>query len=299
MKNWIFVVTNQKVGEEWVLAREIYETRLSDSFWGLSERTPNRRNLEGGDRVVFYVGHPECVFAGTATLASGSYALTEEDREAFSHGRELFRTNHGVRLADIENWPDPIPAKELVPALTFIENRQFWGTYFQGGVRGISDDDLVTIVRRGRGQQVTVIGDTADIESANEFALEAHLEEFIAANWGNVPWGRQLKLYEVPGLSGRQFPAGTWSIDFLAVDDESNALVVVELKRGQTSDATVGQVLRYMEWVEENVAEEGQEVRGLIVCKDLDDALRLAVRRLPDVSVLTYQVDFKLTKAQP
>jgi RecB family endonuclease NucS len=73
--------------------------------------------------------------------------------------------------------------------------------------------------------------------------------------------------------------------------------VVIELKKGQTSDATVGQILRYMAWVDENVAETGQEVEGVIIARDVDDALRYALKKVPSISVLTYRVDFALQKA--
>ena len=69
---------------------------------------------------------------------------------------------------------------------------------------------------------------------------------------------------------------------------------MIELKRGQTSDATVGQVLRYMNWVKENVAADNQSVRGIIVASDIDDALRYAARGLQNVSVKTYRVEFSL-----
>ena len=50
-----------------------------------------------------------------------------------------------------------------------------------------------------------------------------------------------------------------------------------------------------MSWVREHVAEAGRKVRGIIVAKDVDDALRYAVKQLPGVSVLTYRVNFELT----
>ena len=86
---------------------------------------------------------------------------------------------------------------------------------------------------------------TEDVENQAEFALEAQLEDFIYKNWNAINWGDNLKLYETDGQDGRQFPAGPWSIDLLAVDEGNNDLVVIELKRGKTSDATLGQVLRY------------------------------------------------------
>jgi RecB family endonuclease NucS len=105
--------------------------------------------------------------------------------------------------------------------------------------------------------------------------------------------------YEADDQNGRQFPAGPWSIDFLCVDKANNDFVVIELKRGRSSDSTVGQVLRYMGWVQENLAKAGQRVHGIIIAQDVDDALRYAVKGLMNVSVLTYKVDFKLLPFKP
>jgi restriction system protein len=71
-------------------------------------------------------------------------------------------------------------------------------------------------------------------------------------------------------------------------------MVVIELKRGKTSDATVGQLLRYIHWVEENVAEGGVKVRGIIIAREVDEALRYSVMGIGKIEVKTYQVDFKL-----
>src|SRR5205814_912608 len=105
----------------------------------------------------------------------------------------------------------------------------------------------------------------AAIMSVSQFALEAHLEEFIDKNWGRIDFGVPLQKYEVEDQSGRQFPAGAWSIDFLCIDKANHDLVVIELKRGRSSDSTVGQTLRYIGWVEENLAQGDQQVRGLII----------------------------------
>jgi len=70
---------------------------------------------------------------------------------------------------------------------------------------------------------------------------------------------------------------------------------VVELKRGQTSDATVGRVLRYMSWVEENVAEKHQKVEGIIITREIDDALRYPVKN-QRIDVLGCKVNFSLVK---
>lgn len=121
------------------------------------------------------------------------------------------------------------------------------------------------------------------------------LEEFIYQNWSSVDWGSALKLHITAKHSGRQFPAGPWRIDFLALDSVTNDLVVIHLKRGMTSDSAVGQILRRVSWVKENVASAGQGVRGIILAKATDPALDYAVKDLPFLEVRTYSVDFHLS----
>ena len=179
-------------------------------------------------------------------------------------------------------------------SLRFIENKEFWGGYLQGGVRQVSEDDFKTII--GEKSLVEQIVASKDMESQTEFALEAHLEEFIYQNWEKISWGSKLELYKTEEQDGRQFPAGaSWSIDFLAIDKSTNDLVVIELKKGKTSDAAVGQLLRYISWVKEKVASNVQNVRGIIIAKEVDDALRYAVKSLGYVDVKTYKVNFQLS----
>jgi restriction system protein len=121
------------------------------------------------------------------------------------------------------------------------------------------------------------------------------LEEFIYRNWAGIDWGTDLKLHKTAKHGGRQFPAGPWRIDFLALDAPANDLVVVHLKRGMASDSTVGQVLRRISWIKENVAEKGQNVRGIVIAKETDAALEYAFKDLPFVELRTYTVDFRLS----
>jgi hypothetical protein len=294
MNYWIFIATSHKVGAETFSGDDILNQRIQDRYWGLGEKTPNRRALKAGDRVIFYVGNPKKVFAASATLASDSFTPSEKEKDGLDHGKAFYRSDYGVRLEDIEVWSIPRSTEELVPQLDFIENKDAWYVYFQGGVRWVSEKDFRSITEGREHTLVEKIASTSDLESASQFALESHLEEFIAENWAQIDFGSKLHLYSVDDQSGRQFPAGQWSIDFLCLDQDRNDLVVVELKRGKTSDAAVGQVLRYMGWVTENIAAPGQHVRGVIVAKDIDNALSYAVSGLTNVSVLTYKIDFRL-----
>ena len=130
-----------------------------------------------------------------------------------------------------------------------------------------------------------------------EFTLEAHLEDFLATNWENIDFGQPLRIWRDGSVEcGRQYRTGVGRIDFLCSDEASGDIVVVELKRGRSSDSAVGQCLRYMGWVQEHLA-DGQQVRGLIISHESDKQLAYAVKMLPDVEAWTYRVSFELVAA--
>ncbi len=293
MNYWIFIAAPHNSESESYTARQVYQHRMQDRFWGLGARTPNRKNVRKGDRAVFYVARPESVFAGTAVLTSDCFELNAEERSKLSHGSIFFTADYGVWLDAIETWEKPRPMAELASSLEFVKNPTQWWTYLQGGIRQIAQTDYVRITS-GSPPAEPLSRTSEELTAQSLFALEAHLEDFIERNWSKISWGSPLELYREGEQSGRQFPAGTWSIDFFAIDRQKNELVVIELKRGQTSDATVGQVLRYINWVRENVAGPNQNVRGIIIASDIDDALRYAARGLANITVKTYKVTFTL-----
>ncbi len=130
----------------------------------------------------------------------------------------------------------------------------------------------------------------SDSEGTGEFAAEKHLQDYLVRNLASVEQG--LRLYEVEGFNGIEFPAGGRYIDLLAVDGEGN-FVVIELKVSRGYDRTIGQILRYMGWVEKNIA-DGKRVRGIIVASEISEDLRLAASRIPDVKLMEYEISFKL-----
>lgn len=137
-------------------------------------------------------------------------------------------------------------------------------------------------------------------EATAEFALEKHLEDFIIANFASIFRGR-LELYRDEGVIGQQYPiVGSEGkqigyIDILAWEPSTNAYVVIELKKGRESDRVVGQTLRYKGWVHENLCQAGQAVKGLIICKEVDERMSFALKMVPDlVEVKRYSVSFQL-----
>ncbi len=125
--------------------------------------------------------------------------------------------------------------------------------------------------------------------------MEKYLEEFIEANFDKIDFGANLELYQDEDATGRQFPTSIGPIDLLAYDKGKNEFVVIELKKGRASDAVVGQVLRHMGWIKENLA-EGHGVRGIVILKELDEKIQYALSVIPGVSVFVYNVSFEISK---
>ena len=150
-----------------------------------------------------------------------------------------------------------------------------------------------------------LIGNTPNLASTDEtvedpatFALEKHLEEFLVQNWAQTELGKLYDIYEEEGERvGQQYPTDTGPVDILAISKDKRKLLVMELKKGRASDAVVGQVLRYMGYVQEELAEGGQTVEGAIIALDDDQRIRRALAVVPGVSFYRYQISFKLLKA--
>lgn len=136
-----------------------------------------------------------------------------------------------------------------------------------------------------------------DIEDAAAFAMEQHLEEFLVKNWAQTELGKDYDIYAEDGDPvGQQYPTDTGPMDLLAVKKDKSELLVVELKKGKASDVVVGQVLRYMGFVKEDLAEPHQTVRGAIIALEDDLRLRRALVVTPNIQFFRYQVSFKLLK---
>ena len=89
-------------------------------------------------------------------------------------------------------------------------------------------------------------------------------------------------------------------LDFLAKHKTDPKWLVIELKRNQTSDETVGQILRYMGWVKENRANNKEMVKGIIIAASADDRIRYALLCTPDIRLQIYHLkDGKLKLEEP
>ncbi|RLC66569.1 MAG: hypothetical protein DRI48_04385 [Chloroflexi bacterium] len=135
------------------------------------------------------------------------------------------------------------------------------------------------------------------------FGLERHLHGFIRDNWESTELAEEWVLYEADGdeEAGFEYPTAVGRIDLLAKHRRRPEWLVVELKRGQSTDRTVAQVLRYMGWVKQHLAEPGETVQGMIISHRTDEAMRYALQGIGTdrVSAMEYKVSFSLRPVPP
>ena len=103
---------------------------------------------------------------------------------------------------------------------------------------------------------------------SNQRIYEKQIEETIVKNPEILEVGLK--------LIGSQYKTSVGLIDIL-FKDRQDSFVVVELKRGKGSDKVVGQIQRYMAWVNENLTQT-KSVRGIIVVKEIDKKLNYAIK---------------------
>ena len=92
-------------------------------------------------------------------------------------------------------------------------------------------------------------------------------------------------------MVSQQYSTPIGPIDILVHDKKTKQYVVIELKRDQTSDQTVGQLARYMGWLEEHKS-KGNPAKGIIIAGKYDKRLYYALKKLKDADVYLYRVDF-------
>lgn len=130
------------------------------------------------------------------------------------------------------------------------------------------------------------------------FGLEKHLEDFLIENWEKTELGKRYELIKENGeLISQQYRTDIGVIDILAREKDSNRYVVIELKKNQTSDDTVGQLARYMGWIEDKKS-NGVPTKGIIIAAKYDEKLHYAMKKLSDVEVFIYKLTLSLKVTQ-
>jgi hypothetical protein len=118
------------------------------------------------------------------------------------------------------------------------------------------------------------------------FDSEEDLQKYLAQHWDATSLGKDWKLYGKGHVNTREIGI----IDLLAQHRHRPSWLVVELKVRKTSDEVLGQVLRYMGWVKQNLAGEDDTVEGLIIASGTDPQTWYGLKCLSNVRMMCYRL---------
>ena len=175
------------------------------------------------------------------------------------------------------------------------ENIEFYSTGDEKIKTETIDNDLNNMIKQYDACINGLITDKDTNIHQGLFYLESHLEDFIVTNWNSLEFSENYKLmYNDDGqLESQQYKTDIGNIDILAKEKNSDNYTVIELKKNQTSDATIGQITRYMGWVDKHL---NTNVNGIIVAGKYDEKLDYAKRVVQNIDIFLYKVQFELTR---
>ena len=300
------------LGPRSVHADDCFSGGFIGGDWGIAQDLSNDlgdnwRDFNKKFRPVFLASHPEKskVAAGLACgmLWTISKGLKADDVVISPDGAGAYRV--GVVDGDYTYVPDGVlPHRRPVRWLDNSIERADMSDALRNSTGSIGTVSNVTQYAQELCQLIggtaapSLIATDETVEDPAVFALEKHLEDFLVRNWAQTELGREYDVFEDDGERvGQQFPTDTGPIDILAVKKNKSELLVVELKKGRASDVVVGQALRYMGYVQDELAEEDQSVRGVIIALDDDQRLKRALSMTPAIEFYRYEVSFKLHKS--
>lgn len=307
MKNYYRVM----LGKKSAFAEQCFAGNFIGTDFGiaedLSQKLPDEWRAFNKQFIpVFLAGHPDKTKIG-AGLACGalwtvSKGIRKGDLVFCPDGAGAYRV--GEVIGDYQYASGQVlPHRRPVQWLSQSIDRAAMSEALQnstGSIGTVSDvsryrEEIEKLI--GGGPAPTIVSTDPTVEDPVAFALEKHLEDFLVQNWAQTDLGKDYDIFEEDGEKvGQQYPTDTGTIDVLAIRKDKKELVVLELKKGRASDVVVGQVLRYMGYVLQELAENGQTVKGVIIAQEDDQKIRRALAATSNITFYRYQISFKLLK---
>lgn len=220
-------------------------------------------------------------FANAQGLAEQAAEIREMEIDWYRERTSEVRRGLFIRLFEKHNlmpqfiaefWPFGTTARGEASIRAALQFAYQYDDFISG------DSDLRTDVTEGEPNK-----------SEFEFALEAHLRDFLARNLSQIEPG--LTLFEAEARTGIEYPVDQGRIDILALDREGHP-VVIELKLTQGRNKALGQLLYYMGWIDQHLGRG--PCRGVVIASDISNELTVAVSRVPGVALYRYKMNFSL-----
>jgi hypothetical protein len=153
-----------------------------------------------------------------------------------------------------------------------------------------------TYVRRdgslasGEAPDTNKVVEEASEQANSRFALEAHLQAYLAKNLSSLEKGLELWSDSPPSV---EYCIENRRIDVLAKDAQG-VPVVIEMKLDKGYDKVVGQALLYQALISSRLKQP--RVRIILVAYEISYELKMACSKLVDVDLFQYAITMKIEK---
>ncbi len=194
--------------------------------------------------------------------------------------REAIDGSEGMVITDMDRARKILSEDRRLQVVDFETTESWLGQYGNISAKYGIDDAIEYYARIGKVEKAQRLVEKSDDVEESKKKLqqrlrEKEIENFFRDNLKLIEPG--LKLYKKGNKTGQQFETPDGGIlDLLTVTPDGK-FVVIEIKRDQTSDESVGQTLRYMGWVKRNLAPPKSIVRGYIVARNFDKYVTYAL----------------------
>jgi len=112
---------------------DIFNDRVQDNKWPIYNKTPQLRNVKEGKNVVFYIagaGEKRQSFIGCAKIKS----IIDNKNTTVDTNQEFKQVLFHVEFKELKIFDKDIKIRDHIDNLDFIENKEKYGLYFQGGI---------------------------------------------------------------------------------------------------------------------------------------------------------------------
>ena len=112
---------------------DIFNERVQENKWPIYNKTPQLRNVKEGKNVVFYVagaGEKRQSFIGSAKIKS----IIDNKNTTVDTNQEFKQVLFYVEFKELKIFDKDVNIRDHIDNLDFIENKEKYGLYFQGGI---------------------------------------------------------------------------------------------------------------------------------------------------------------------
>ena len=112
---------------------DIFNERVQENKWPIYNKTPQLRNVKEGKNVVFYIagaGEKRQSFIGSAKIK----LIIENKNTTVDTNQEFKQVLFYVEFKELKIFDKDVNIRDHIDNLDFIENKEKYGLYFQGGI---------------------------------------------------------------------------------------------------------------------------------------------------------------------